>query len=181
MRGAPFDVKAMGAALPQLRDQYRAHVAWIEEQLAGGGSARPWLLGEPSLADFTAYMNLWYVRSNLDTADAWLAEFPRVRDWESRIRAIGHGERTELSGEQALDIAAKATAAEVASADARDPSGRKVGDKVSVASDDFANSVAVDGEIVSLSAQHIAIRRHDPRVGEVVVHFPRAGYAVKAR
>jgi glutathione S-transferase len=181
MRGAPFDVKAMGAALPQLRDQYRAHVAWIEDQLAGGGSARPWLLGEPSLADFTAYMNLWYVRSNLDTADAWLAEFPRVRDWESRIRAIGHGERSELSGEQALDIAAKATSAEVASADARDPSGRNVGDKVSVASDDFASSVGVEGEIVSLSAQHIAIRRHDPRVGEVVVHFPRAGYAVKAR
>jgi hypothetical protein len=126
-------------------------------------------------------MNLWYVRSNLDAADAWLAEFPRVRDWESRIRAIGHGERTELSGEQALDIAAKAASAEVASADARDPNGRKVGDRVAVASDDFANSVAVEGEIVSLSAQHIAIRRHDPRVGEVVVHFPRAGYAVKPR
>jgi hypothetical protein len=36
----------------------------------------------------------------------------------------------------------------------------------------------VRGEIVSLSAQHISIRRHDDRVGEIVVHFPRAGFAV---
>ena len=83
LRGAPFDVKAMTAGLPQYRDQYRAHVACLEDQLAGDGHARPWLLGEPSLADFTAYMNLWYVRSNLETADALLAEFPHVRDWET--------------------------------------------------------------------------------------------------
>jgi hypothetical protein len=180
MRGSQFDVKAMTAALPRFRDQYRAHVAWIEDQLAGDGRERSWLLGSPSLADFTAYMNLWYVRSNLDTADGWLAEFPRVRDWESRIKAIGHGERSDISGEQALDIAGRATSVEVASGDPRDPAGRKVGDRVSVASDDFAGA-GVEGEIVSLSPQHIAIRRHDPRVGEVVVHFPRAGYIVTVR
>ena len=179
MRGSPFDVNAMAAALPRFRDQYRAHVAWIEDQLAGGGRARPWLLGDVSLADFTAYMNLWYVRSNLDTADAWLAEFPRVRDWENRIRAVGHGARSDMTGEEALDIAAKATPAELASGDEHDPSGRKVGDRVSVASDDFAG-IGVEGEIVALSVQHVAIRRHDPRVGEVVVHFPRAGYIVQA-
>ena len=31
---------------------------------------------------------------------------------------------------------------------------------------------------MSLSAQHIAIRRLDERVGEIVVHFPRAGFLV---
>jgi hypothetical protein len=34
------------------------------------------------------------------------------------------------------------------------------------------------GEIVSLSAQHIAIRRLDERIGEIVVHFPRAGFLI---
>jgi hypothetical protein len=38
----------------------------------------------------------------------------------------------------------------------------------------------VSGEIVSLSSQHIAIRRQDPLAGEVVVHFPRAGFLVFA-
>ena len=38
--------------------------------------------------------------------------------------------------------------------------------------------IRVAGEIVALSPQHIAIRRHDPKAGEVVVHFPRAGFLV---
>jgi hypothetical protein len=31
---------------------------------------------------------------------------------------------------------------------------------------------------VSLSAQHIAIRRRDDRAGEIVIHFPRAGFTI---
>ena len=170
----------MAAGLPQHRDQFRAHVALIEDQLAGAGSARPWLLGDFSLADINAYMNVWYVRSNLESADALLAEFPRVRDWENRVRAIGHGARTELSPQEALDIAANAKPAAAPAGDERDPSGRKIGDKVSVAADDYGKT-EIEGEIVSLSQQHIAIRRQDARVGEVVVHFPRTGYVVRAR
>ena len=33
----------------------------------------------------------------------------------------------------------------------------------------------VSGELVGLSADSISIARNDPRVGEVVVHFPRGG------
>jgi hypothetical protein len=61
--------------------------------------------------------------------------------------------------------------------DPHDPNGRKPGDKVEVMPDDYGK-VKVSGEIVALSSQHIAIRRHDPRAGEIVVHFPRAGFAV---
>jgi hypothetical protein len=50
---------------------------------------------------------------------------------------------------------------------------------VRVAPDDYGK-VEVGGEIVSLSAQHIAIRRIDERVGEIVVHFRRAGFVVLA-
>ena len=38
----------------------------------------------------------------------------------------------------------------------------------------------IEGELVSLSAHHVAIRRHGPELGEVVVHFPRLGYVVTA-
>jgi len=48
---------------------------------------------------------------------------------------------------------------------------------VIVVPDDYGK-VEVLGEIVSLSAQHIAIRRVDDQVGEIVVHFPRAGFLV---
>ena len=93
------------------------------------------------------------------------------------MRAIGHGLREEMSADEALAIAAKASPETVAENDPDDPNGRKVGDKVRIAPDDYGK-VEVGGEIVSLSAQHIAIRRVDERVGEIVVHFPRAGFLV---
>ena len=54
----------MRASVPLMRDQIRAHVGWIEAQL---GDNRQWLLGEFSLADVSAYMNVWYC-SNLVNA-----------------------------------------------------------------------------------------------------------------
>ena len=82
-----------------------------------------------------------------------------------------------MSAEKALDVAAKASPETRAENDPGDPNGRKVGDKVLVVPEDYGK-VEVGGEILSLSAQHIAIRRIDERVGEVVVHFPRAGFLV---
>jgi len=106
LRGAKFDVEAMKAAIPQMRDQFRAHVGWIEAQL---DDSREWLLGTFSLADINAYMNVWYVRAHLPNADHVLAKFPRTLAWEKRIQAIGHGPRTEMSSVEALDIASQAS------------------------------------------------------------------------
>ncbi|MGL3214251.1 glutathione S-transferase family protein [Bradyrhizobium sp. BR 1433] len=174
LRGGKFDVAAMTAALPQMRDQFRANIDWIEAQL---GDDRPWLFGEFSLADVSAYMNVWYARESLATMDEIMTSFPRVAAWEERIRAIGHGRRTEMSSADALEIAAKARPESPVFGDPTDPNGRKPGDVVAVMPDDYGKT-PVRGEIVSLSAQHIAIRRSDERVGEVVVHFPRAGFLV---
>jgi glutathione S-transferase len=174
LRGAKFDVEAMQAAIPQMRDQFRAHVGWIETQLSDG---REWLLEAFSLGDIHAYMNVWYTRSNLSAADEMLERSPLTLAWARRIQDIGHGTRTEMSSEEALDIAAHATPQTPTLADPDDPNGRRPGDRVSVVPDDYGK-VQVRGDIVSLSAQHIAIRRHDDRVGEIVVHFPRAGFVV---
>jgi glutathione S-transferase len=175
LRGAKFDVAAMTAAIPQTRDQFRAHVAWIDTQLDDG---RTWLAGEaPSLIDVDAYMNLWYVRAHLDHADEMLAEFDHTRAWAGRLRATGHGQRTEMSTAEALAIGTRATPETEELSDPNDPNGRKVGDKVEVMPDDYGK-IRVSGVIVALSPQHIAIRRHDPKAGEVVVHFPRAGFLV---
>ena len=180
LRGAKFDIDRMRAAIPQMRDQLRAQLGWIETQLSDG---RKWLLGEFSLADASAYMNVWYVRSNLTAeedraiagVDKMFGALSQVAAWENRVRAIGHGIREEMSAGEALDIAAKATPETPAENDADDPNGRKVGDQVRIAPDDYGK-VEVRGEIVSLSAQHIAIRRLDERVGKIVVHFPRGGF-----
>lgn len=175
LRGAPFDVAQMAATVPHHRDQFRAHAFLIEEQLAHG---QPWLLGDFSLADVNAYMNIWYVRSNLPVlADELLAAFPRLRDWEQRVQALGHGTRQDISAEDALRVAAESQPM-AAAPEAADPDGRAVGDRVRVVADEPVRT-AVEGEIVSMSPKHIAIKRRGDKVGDVVVHFPRIGYCVE--
>ena len=182
LRGARFDIARMRAAIPQMRDQVRAYLGWIEAQL---GDGRAWLLGDFSLADVSAYMNVWYMRGSLvapeDKAAAGLDEifagFRQVAAWESRMRSVGHGTREEMSAGEALAIATKASPDTAPKDDPGDPNGRKVGERVVVVPDDYGK-VEVGGEIVSLSAQHIAIRRADERLGEIVLHFPRAGFLV---
>jgi hypothetical protein len=58
-----------------------------------------------------------------------------------------------------------------------EPNGWRVGDRVAVMADDYGRD-PIAGEIVRASAQEIAIQRNDPEVGDVVVHFPRAGFLV---
>ena len=175
LRGAKFDVAAMTAALPQMRDLFRANVQWIEAQLADG---RKWMCGDQiSLCDINAYMNIWYVRNNLPILDQVLAEFPATKGWETRMREIGHGASTDMSTAAALEIGTRATPTTAELADINDPNGRKPGDQVQVMPDDYGK-IGVRGEIIALSSQHIAIRRQDPIAGEIVVHFPRAGFLV---
>jgi len=176
LRGAKFDVAAMTTAIPQMRDLFRAHLQWIDAQLANG---RSWMCGDQiSLCDINAYMNVWYVRTSLPSVlDQILAEFPATKAWEARMHAIGHGASTEMSTSAALEIGTCAAPDTAGLADPHDPNGRKPGDQVQVMPDDYGK-IGVRGEIVALSSQHIAIRRHDPIAGEIVVHFPRAGFLV---
>jgi len=172
LRGAPFDVKQMAAALPHHRDQYRAQVALIEQQLAHG---KPWLLDEFSVADANAYMNVWYVRSNLPAlADQLIDSFPRVQEWEKRVRAFGHGSRLEISALDALKVAAQSEPSESLSASV-DHEGRKAGDLVRLTADEPVKT-SITGRIISISENHVAIQRNDKDVGDIVVHFPRIGY-----
>ena len=76
-----------------------------------------------------------------------------------------------------LDIGTHAVPQTAVLADPHDPNGRKPGDRVAVMPDDYGK-IPVRGEIVALSAQHVAIRRHDVLAGDTVVHFPRAGFSL---
>ena len=82
-----------------------------------------------------------------------------------------------MSAQQALDVARNATSNAGATVDARDPIGRKPGQTVTVTPDDTGRDPVV-GELVASDVHEIVIRRRDHEVGEVCVHFPRAGFMV---
>ena len=176
MSGRPIDLARLKAAAPILLEQLRPQIMWPEQML---GDGRPFLLGEhPTLVDCALYNPCWFIRSNLGANVAPLAELPRLRAWMDRMEKIGHGQRTELSSRDALEIAKSATPQTQSLTDANDPFGRKPGAKVQVMPDDTGRD-PVAGELIASSPQEIAIRRVDPQVGEVAVHFPRAGFIVQ--
>jgi len=179
MSGGAFSTEAMKRAAPIMRDQWRAHASFVAAELADG---RAYLRDDaPTILDVHAMMNFWFVKNAApDLADRLLAEFPAVRQWLARLSAIGHGTVEEMDAKMALQIAKDATPEAKEAADEHDPRGLKPGDAVSVAADDYGKD-AVEGALIFSSADEIAIRRSDPQVGEVAVHFPRAGFTVTKR
>lgn len=182
MSSGTFSIAAMKAVAPFARDQLRAHASFLAEQLSDG---RSFLAGDdPGVVDAHGYMNLWFLKNTVpDIAGELLAEWPKLGFWFVRVAAIGHGEKKEMDAKEALAIARAASPDPVPEKEdgvpSHDPRGFKRGDRVTVAPDDYGRD-PVAGEIVFVDATEIAILRSDPAVGAVVVHFPRAGFAVTA-
>jgi glutathione S-transferase len=173
--GRNIDPIAMMAAVPNLLDQLRAHFDWLDQMLADG---RSFLQGPAAgLADLAAWHPVWFLQQNFGSAAPPVDGFPRLLAWAERIAAIGHGSRSQMSARQALDVALDATSIATATVDPRDPIGRKPGQTVTVTPDDTGRD-PVAGELVASDAHEIVIRRSDRGVGEVCVHFPRAGFLV---
>ena len=188
MRGHPVPTRdEVAAGLPHEEGQLHLMLGWVEDLLAG---ERRFASGRlPRLADLALYQRLWWLKALDGRAAHALDDFPRTRDWVARIAAVGHGERSELSPREALRIASEAEPDDPPrGAPGEDPALRsrsrgrgrgrgRGGDRVRVATEDFARD-PVEGELVHASRETIAIRRDDPEVGRVHVHFPRLGYAV---
>ena len=173
--GRNIDPVAMAAAVPYLLDQLRAHFDWLDQMLADG---RSFLQGSAvGLADLAAYHPVWFLQQNFGSTAAPLDGFPRLLTWAERVAAIGHGKRSQMTSQDALDVARAATSIVSATGDPRDPHSRKPGQMVTVTPDDTGRDPVV-GELVASSADQIVIRRRDREVAEVCVHFPRAGFVV---
>ena len=159
---------------PLNRQRLHAHLHWLGQMLEDG---RPFLLGgAPGAADLAAYHPIWFALKNGgEAADSMLPMAP-LRAWYARVQAFGHGRPTEMAAADAL-AAARATEPEAPGfeSDADDPSGCKPGDRVTVTPDDSGRD-PVAGELVACGPQEVIVRRADPAVGTVHVHFPRAGF-----
>jgi glutathione S-transferase len=95
----------------------------------------------------------------------------------ARMRGFGHGRRVAMTAAEALRVAAVATPATVR-ASRSFPEDPPLGARVRIRADDYGRD-PVEGELVFIDADEIAVRRHDAEVGEVIVHFPRLGYDLR--
>jgi glutathione S-transferase len=151
-----------------------AHIAWLAQALADG---RKFILGQQaSAADLSAYHPIWFARQNGGDEVNKVIAFAGVIDpWFERVAAIGHGTFSEMSPDQAIEVARTSEPDEPRewSPEAQNV-GLARGDWVSVTPDDYGNPVY--GSLLSWSDDEIVLRHEDPSVGKVNLRFPRVGF-----
>ncbi|GMQ75928.1 MAG: glutathione S-transferase family protein [Gammaproteobacteria bacterium] len=174
--GPDFDWQAQKKLLPHTLAQIRAQLGWIDQRLSG---ERDFILGsEPGLPDALCYHLVWFFRGRYAGGPALLGQFPNLTAWEERVAAIGHGHPEDMDAKQALEIARSATPESAGQTDPDDPQGLAPGQMVAVVPDVDGGDPSVEGRVVGVSVDVIAISRSAPEVGNIVVHFPRVGYRV---
>ena len=175
--GFPLGAEEVKPLLHRHLQQGAAHLGWLADMLADG---RRFLLGDAvSVADLAAYSTYWVLSTQ--GGEEALARLPyeALRAWAARVAGLGHGTPINMSAEEALRIARESQPEELSGVGDGDPSGLKAGMMVSVMADDTGRD-AVKGELIAASAQEIVIRSRHESVGEVHIHFPRAGFDVTA-
>lgn len=168
------------AMAPQFQEHVqfvRAQIAWLVQALKG----RAFLLGDtPSAADLACWQTIFLLRKNCPPEVDELLGLAPLRGWYDRIVAIGHGESTPMTSEEAFEVATRATPAPVNHLPVDgDPGGLKDGTQVRVTPDDNAR-VPVTGTLVAADAFEVVIHRRDEQAGDLHIHFPRLGYTVEA-
>ncbi|AJW45269.1 glutathione S-transferase family protein [Ralstonia mannitolilytica] len=179
------DRKAMRAGgtglrtpLPEATSTLHVFLAQLERQLATGEHI--FLFGEqPTVADFSVYHCLWFIRRAAALAGI-LDAHPDVVAWMHRVAALGHSQAQPMTPAEALDIAKAATPRALTDTKAAfdDRYGLPKGTRVTVAAVDYGVD-PVEGELIVSTRDAVGVLREDARVGQVVVHFPRVGYAVR--
>jgi len=155
LSGRPFDIDAMKAIAPMMRDQWRARLMLLEERLQGGKGAGSgiYLVGmKPGLVDIQAW-------------------FERLKEFEGQTPDT-------ISSAEALEIGLNAAPRLVAATTRNEPQQFAPGENVAVAPDDYGQ-VWVEGELVHADSQRVILQRTSPEAETVHVHFPRAGFLVR--
>lgn len=176
MRGAPSaNIDKLKAAAPLHREQLKPQLDWSTDLFADG---RDWIAGDgPGLADLTAYHPLWFMSRGGRQVRTMLEPYEKLGAFMERVAAIGHGDQSEMPSSDALDVAAAAEP-DAGHGVAENAEGWTEGDTVAITPTDYARDPVV-GSLITYNGGEIAIRRTDDRVGDVAVHFPRVGFAIR--
>lgn len=148
----------------------RERLERMEEMLEGD-----FLFGDqPNIADFSAYHGLWFIQ---DVAEvSYIDNYPSVTAWMGRIKAFGHGMRTEISAERAIEMA---TVQEARPLPTDNQDEKLIGRLASISPSDYGKD-PVRGVLVANSAYNwILQRKVNGSSTRVHVHFPKQGFSLE--
>lgn len=179
------DRKAMSANMIRLRpgdatSAYRSYLRRIAHMV----EEHDFLFGtDPCVADFATYHSLWYTRVQVPVMAEILNTTPAVGEWMDRMAAIGHGGMDKFSSGDAITVAQGAEPMPpgqnlLIDSAFQDDHGIPLGTPVSITAETFGPE-PTQGVLIAATRTHYTLRREDPRVGAVHVHFPRIGYVLR--
>jgi glutathione S-transferase len=160
----------------QAQHQWPTLMSRLEQQLQREDG--DYLFGEPSIADFALAHSLWFLKATPVTAPL-VDAYPAVSAWHSRVLGFGHGASSEMTSEEALEVARRSTPAASPDEQFVDPNGFTAGQQVVIAATDYGVD-PVAGELLFAGSEELIVRRKDERGGVVHVHFPRFGFRIEA-
>ncbi|MGA0840850.1 MAG: glutathione S-transferase family protein [Pseudomonadales bacterium] len=135
------------------------------------------LFGEqPTIADFSVYHCLWFLRNNPVNA-ALVVDRPAISAWMARMGRFGHGQMQESDGAAAL-AGALACDPVLPLVENELPEGFQLGARVTVTPVDYGR-IPVAGELVAWSREEVVIARQTEQTGSLLVHFPSSGFEVQ--
>lgn len=154
---------------------YKSQLRRLSDML----TERPYLLGDaPSIADFSAYHPIWFTLERTPSLSGILDATPLLKDWMTRMKAIGHGVPEKMTAEQALEAANHAIPSDVTQMSFVNEHGIDLGSEVTITADNFGLE-PTQGTLVAATKTRLILRREDQRTGVVHVHFPRNGFILK--
>ncbi|KIU45364.1 hypothetical protein QU42_13715 [Bradyrhizobium sp. UASWS1016] len=177
MRGLPVpSVASVERAAARNAPLVRAQLPLVEDMLA---DQRTWICGERfTVADLSVFHALWFLTDRSDRLGHELAHLPAAAGWMQRMRGLGHGQREDLTAEEALAIARDSEPVPSSRNGVRYPEDPELGSLVEVRAADYARD-AILGRLDFLDTDEIAVRIRSDRVGDIAVHFPRIGFELR--
>jgi glutathione S-transferase len=134
-----------------------------------------YLFGDtPNIADFAAWHGLWFVRELSESG--LVSPFPRVNAWMDRMRAFGHGRRSEIDAGDALDQARHSEPRPLPENAPGETA--STGQRVRITPSDYGRE-GVTGELVAVTDHRWILARTPGEGGTLHVHFPRDGFTLK--
>lgn len=160
----------------QARHQWPTIMARLEQQLER--EQGDFLFGQPSIADFALAHPLWFLKATPVTSPL-VDAYPAVSAWFGRVMGFGRGASSEMTSQEALEVARTATPAALPDEQFDEPNGFEAGQQVVIAAADYGVD-PVAGELLFAGAEELIVRREDERGGVVHVHVPRFGFRLEA-
>ncbi len=168
-QGATIRRLPVDEALPR----YQLFMDELQAQLSDG---RAYLFGADwTIADFSVYHVLWFIHAGGAMADD-LARRPAAMAWYRRMLAFGAKPGVDMTGPEALKVAAAFTPQPLAHASS-DLADIPIGALVDVGPTDYG-VMPTRGELLNCDTATITISRPHELTGVVNVHFPRHGFGV---